>query len=254
MLALAGVAGACQSKPAAPPVSADAWAVVDGREITRADVEKAYRRNLQATPAPSEEEAATAKLELLDQLIVQDLLLAKARALKIELPDTELDAAYARGPQGHPGRGVHAGTGQAEPDGRPTCARGCAATCWCRSCSSARSRRRSPSPTRRSRRSSRPTARSSTAPRTRTASRRSSSRRSATPRIANRTGQRRDHAPGGGGEGADGDGPAEGGRVVRRTSRRTSRRIPSRRRAAATSASCRCRRCSRPRRRCARPC
>ena len=94
LLALAGFAGACQSKPAAPPVSADAWAVVNGREITRDDVEKAYRRNLQAPPPASEEETATAKLEVLDQLIVQDLLLAKARELKIEVPDTELDAAY----------------------------------------------------------------------------------------------------------------------------------------------------------------
>jgi len=94
LLALAGIAGACQSKPAAPPVSADAWAVVNGREITREDVERAYRRNLQAPPPSSEEETAAAKLEVLDQLIVQDLLLARAREMKIELPDTELDAAY----------------------------------------------------------------------------------------------------------------------------------------------------------------
>jgi peptidyl-prolyl cis-trans isomerase SurA len=94
VVALAGLAGACQSKPAAPPVSADAWAVVNGREITRDDVEKAYRRNLQAPPPPSEEEAAAAKLEVLDQLIIQDLLLARARDLKIEVPDTELDAEY----------------------------------------------------------------------------------------------------------------------------------------------------------------
>jgi peptidyl-prolyl cis-trans isomerase SurA len=94
LLALAGLAAACQSKPAAPPVSADAWAVVNGREITRGDVERAYRRNLQGSPPASEEETATAKLEVLDQLIVQDLLLAKARELKLELPDTELDAAY----------------------------------------------------------------------------------------------------------------------------------------------------------------
>jgi len=94
VLMLAGLAGACQSKPAPPPVSADAWAVVNGREITRDYVEKAYRRNLQASAAPSAEEALTAKLALLDQLIVQDLLLAKARELKIDLPDTELDAAY----------------------------------------------------------------------------------------------------------------------------------------------------------------
>jgi peptidyl-prolyl cis-trans isomerase SurA len=99
-LALAGLAGACQSKPAAPPVSADAWAVVNGREIKSEDVDKAYRRNLQAPMPPSEEERAAAKLEVLDQLIVQDLLLAKARELKIELPDTELDAAYAEARKG----------------------------------------------------------------------------------------------------------------------------------------------------------
>ena len=93
-LALGGLGAACQSKPAAPPVSADAWAVVNGHQITRDAVEKAYRRNTQAPQAPSEEETAAAKLTLLDQLIVQELLLAKARDLKIEVPDTELDAAY----------------------------------------------------------------------------------------------------------------------------------------------------------------
>jgi peptidyl-prolyl cis-trans isomerase SurA len=91
---LAGLAGACQSKPAAPPVSANAWAVVNGREITRDDVEKAFQRTQQSAQAASDEETATAKLALLDELITQDLLLAKARELKIELPDTELDAAY----------------------------------------------------------------------------------------------------------------------------------------------------------------
>jgi len=94
LLALVGIAGGCQSKPAAPPVSADAWAVVNGREITRDDVEKAYRRNPQASSAASEEEAATAKLAILDDLIIQELLLARVRDLKIELPDSELDAAY----------------------------------------------------------------------------------------------------------------------------------------------------------------
>ena len=76
--------------------------MVNGREIKRDDVEKAYRRTTQASPAPSEEEAATAKLELLDQLVVQDLLLAKARELKIQLQDSELDAAYAEGRKGIP--------------------------------------------------------------------------------------------------------------------------------------------------------
>jgi peptidyl-prolyl cis-trans isomerase SurA len=93
LVLLAGLAGACQSKPAAPPVSADAWATVNGREIKRDDVEKAYRRSAQETAA-SDEEAANAKLTILDELIAQDLLLAKAKELKVEVPDTELDAAY----------------------------------------------------------------------------------------------------------------------------------------------------------------
>lgn len=94
-LALTSLGSACRSTPAAPAqVSADVWATVDGREIRREEVEKAYRRTGQTAPAP-EDEALAAKLTVLDNLIVQDILLAKARELKIELPDTELDAAYA---------------------------------------------------------------------------------------------------------------------------------------------------------------
>ena len=93
-LVLAGLGLGCQSKPSAPPVSADAWAVVNGREITRDAVEKAYRRNSEPTQTPSEEEATTAKLALLDELVTQELLVAKARDLKIEVQDSELDAAY----------------------------------------------------------------------------------------------------------------------------------------------------------------
>lgn len=89
------------SAPAGPPpassASPDVWAVVDGREITREAVEKAYRRTMQLDPPLSEEEALTAKLNLLDEMIVEDILLAKARELKIEIPDTELDAAFNEG-------------------------------------------------------------------------------------------------------------------------------------------------------------
>jgi len=88
---------ACRSTPVAQApaaVSADTWAVVDGRPISRDDVEKAYRRTRDASQPLSDDEMLTAKLALLNDLIVQDLLIAKARELKIELPDTELDAAY----------------------------------------------------------------------------------------------------------------------------------------------------------------
>jgi peptidyl-prolyl cis-trans isomerase SurA len=98
-LAAAPAAVGCRSTPPAPaakPVSADTWAVVNGRDITRDDVEKAYRRTRDVTQTVSEEEALTAKLSLLGDLILQDLLLAKARDLKIALSDTEIDNAYAQ--------------------------------------------------------------------------------------------------------------------------------------------------------------
>lgn len=92
-----GFAVGCRSTsaPQATPVSADTWAVVDGREIKRDEVEKAYQRTGNASQPVSDEEALTAKLGLLEELIVQDILLAKARDLKIEVPASELDSAYA---------------------------------------------------------------------------------------------------------------------------------------------------------------
>jgi peptidyl-prolyl cis-trans isomerase SurA len=99
VLALAVLAAACRNTPgaatgSAKPVSGDAWAVVNGHEITRDDVEKAYRRAAPAGQQPVEEEALTAKLNLLNELIVQQLLLEQANTLKVELPDAELDKAY----------------------------------------------------------------------------------------------------------------------------------------------------------------
>jgi peptidyl-prolyl cis-trans isomerase SurA len=95
-MAAACVAAACRTTPAPPAatISADTWAVVDGRPITRADVDKAYRRTEDGSRTLSEEEALTAKLSILNDLIVQDILLAKARELKIEVPESELDTAY----------------------------------------------------------------------------------------------------------------------------------------------------------------
>jgi peptidyl-prolyl cis-trans isomerase SurA len=96
-LAVVCLTAACRSTPApqATPVTADTWAVVNGREIKREDVEKAYQRTGNASQPLSNEETLTAKLSLLEELIVQDILLAKARDLKIELPASELETAFA---------------------------------------------------------------------------------------------------------------------------------------------------------------
>jgi len=95
-------AAACRSKsggtstPAATAAapSADTWAVVDGHQITRDDVDKAYRRSSDPSQKLSEEETLTAKLGLLNDLIVQEILLAKAAALKLEVSQADLDTAY----------------------------------------------------------------------------------------------------------------------------------------------------------------
>jgi peptidyl-prolyl cis-trans isomerase SurA len=102
LLVLLGIAAACISPacrstpatPAAATVSSDAWAVVDGHEITRDDVDKAYRRTRDTSQTLSDEEVLAAKLGLLNDLIVQHILLAKAASLKLDIPQSELDTAY----------------------------------------------------------------------------------------------------------------------------------------------------------------
>ena len=95
-LAVAVAVGGCSKKADQPQAaSADTWATVEGRPITRDEVEKTFRRTQDPGTTLTAEEAMTLKLSILNEMILQDVLLAKARALKIEVPDTELDAAYA---------------------------------------------------------------------------------------------------------------------------------------------------------------
>ena len=102
---ITGLAGAaCRSEPAAPvpAVTEDTYAVVNGRQITRADVEKAFRRARPSSEALSEEERLAATLGVIDEMIVEDLLLAKAQELKLEVPDSEVDEAFAATKQNIP--------------------------------------------------------------------------------------------------------------------------------------------------------
>ena len=96
-LVVASLISACRSTPATPAaaVSADTWAVVDGQNITREAVDKAYRRAQDTSKTLSDEETLTAKLSLLNDLIVQEILLAKARSLKLDVSQSDLDTAYA---------------------------------------------------------------------------------------------------------------------------------------------------------------
>jgi peptidyl-prolyl cis-trans isomerase SurA len=91
-----GLAGACGTAGTKPKTfAADVWAVVDGREIHRDEVEKAYRGSIDpAAPPASDDEILTAKLGIVDGLITQEILLARARALGLEVTDAEVETAF----------------------------------------------------------------------------------------------------------------------------------------------------------------
>jgi peptidyl-prolyl cis-trans isomerase SurA len=97
VLAAACVGTACRQADrtaAAPTVADKTWAVVDGREISQEEVDKSYRRSRDSSQPVSNEEVLTAKLRVLDDLILQDILLARARTLNLDVGQTELDTAY----------------------------------------------------------------------------------------------------------------------------------------------------------------
>src|SRR6185436_18497216 len=98
-VALAAVALAgCRSTTSSPtsaPVTADTYAVVNGKSITRDDVEKSFRRTGNPAQTLSAEESTTAKLGILDELIMEEILLSKATALKIEVTESDIDKAFA---------------------------------------------------------------------------------------------------------------------------------------------------------------
>lgn len=85
--------------PAPAPIPPDTWATVNGRAITKDQVEKAIRR-AGATETLSPEETLTAQINALDTLLMEEILLARAAVLKIEIPAADLDKAFAEARQG----------------------------------------------------------------------------------------------------------------------------------------------------------
>ena len=118
-LAAAACAAACQSTPVAqaPSVSADTWATVDGRRIMRDDVEKAFRRSGQAAEALSDEEAMTAKLSLLNELIAQVPPAGQSPRPQSGTSGERARGRLRRGQKEHYRRGVSTGAQAARRDG-----------------------------------------------------------------------------------------------------------------------------------------
>jgi peptidyl-prolyl cis-trans isomerase SurA len=109
VLALAAGAGACRQSPAQPQAAGpDVWATVDGREIRAEDVEKAYRRSADPKAHISADEATAAKLNLLDQLITQDILVATAAEMKIDVAEADVEIAFSNQKKGIPDEAFNA--------------------------------------------------------------------------------------------------------------------------------------------------
>ena len=67
----------CKQKSQPAP---DVWAVVNGQEIKREDVDKYYRTRVNPEgQEPSQEEALSLKLNVLDELISNEIMLERAK-------------------------------------------------------------------------------------------------------------------------------------------------------------------------------
>jgi peptidyl-prolyl cis-trans isomerase SurA len=90
-LLLLSVAGCKQEVQHSP----DVWALVNGKEIKRADVDKYYRTRINPEgQEPSQEEALSLKLNVLDELINNEILLERAKKLNLEASDGEVEDKF----------------------------------------------------------------------------------------------------------------------------------------------------------------
>ncbi|MDQ1408747.1 MAG: peptidyl-prolyl cis-trans isomerase SurA [Acidobacteriaceae bacterium] len=91
LLAVACVAGCNRQAQHSP----DVWAVVNGKEIRKDEVEKYYRTRINPEgQAPSQEEALSLKLNVLDELINNEILIERAKKLNLEASDGEVEDKF----------------------------------------------------------------------------------------------------------------------------------------------------------------
>jgi peptidyl-prolyl cis-trans isomerase SurA len=75
--------------------AADVWAVVNGTEIKRDEVEKYYKSQVNPeAQEPSQEEALSLKLNVIEQLINNEILLERAKKLNLEASDGEVEDKF----------------------------------------------------------------------------------------------------------------------------------------------------------------
>lgn len=88
----AGLGSGCRQKRQPSP---DVWAVVNGQEIKRDDVDKYYRTQINSEgQLPSQEETLSMKLNVLNELINNEILLERAKKLNLEASDGEVEDKF----------------------------------------------------------------------------------------------------------------------------------------------------------------
>jgi peptidyl-prolyl cis-trans isomerase SurA len=91
-LAAGALAASCKKEAAPGP---DVWAVVNGKQIARAEVEKYYRTRVNAeAPEPSQEEALSLKLSILDELVNNEIMLERATKMNLIASDAEVEDKF----------------------------------------------------------------------------------------------------------------------------------------------------------------
>jgi peptidyl-prolyl cis-trans isomerase SurA len=92
IVAVACLSVACERGSRPGP---NVWAVVNGQPILRQQVDRYYRSEFNRRQQPSPEEAQLLKLNILDELINNQLLLQQARKLGLEASDSEVEKKFA---------------------------------------------------------------------------------------------------------------------------------------------------------------
>jgi peptidyl-prolyl cis-trans isomerase SurA len=91
LLPVFGVAG-CKRESAPAP---DVWAVVNGQEIHHDEVQKYYNSRLNPqSQTPSQDEALSLTLNIVDELINNDILIQRAKKLGLEATDGEVEDKF----------------------------------------------------------------------------------------------------------------------------------------------------------------
>ena len=86
------IAAGCNKQTQHAP---DVWAMVNGKEIKREEVDKYYRTRVNPEgQEPSQEESLSQKLNVLDELINNEILLEKAKKLNLEASDGEVEDKF----------------------------------------------------------------------------------------------------------------------------------------------------------------